>query len=90
MYQTALQKERSLFHMMKVQASNLLELLNLSNYQTMNLLQHEPPLVAITLKSMGHIHAPYAENAKGLEGLRGTSKPMLGITLVWRNKGKSA
>ena len=58
MYQTALQKECSLFHMMKVQASNLLELLNSSSYQVMNLVQHKSPLIAFALKSMGHIHAP--------------------------------
>ena len=75
---------------MKVQAGNLLELLHLSSYQVMNLLQHEPLLVAFALKSMGHLHAPLAENTKQIEGLRGTNKSMMGITLVQGDKGKSA
>ena len=58
MYQTALQKKCSLFHMMKVQAGNMLEFLNLNSYQVMNLLQHKFHLVTFALKSMGHVHTP--------------------------------
>ena len=60
------------------------------HYQVMNFLQHKSPLVAFALKSMGHVHASKAESTRGLKGLRETNKPMFGITLVWRNKGKFA